>query len=66
MAIVEDQPSPELFFKTFLELDGSNMVSQLSFDSRSLSHLLDESKFKSYFNSKYPIFYKNKFTSLKG
>ena len=40
--IVNDQPKPSVFYKSFLELDGSNMVSILSFDSRSMSYLLDD------------------------
>lgn len=40
--IVNDQPNPLVFYKTFLELDGANMVSILSFDSRSMSFLLDD------------------------
>jgi hypothetical protein len=54
-----DQPKPLVFFKSFLELDGTNMVSILSFDSRSMNCLLDD-KNKEYFQSEYPIFYKNK------
>jgi hypothetical protein len=30
------------FYKTFLELDGSNMVSILAFDSNSIMELLDQ------------------------
>ena len=40
--IVNDQPSPMIFYKSFLEFDGSNMVSILSFDSRSMQHLLQD------------------------
>lgn len=39
------------------------MVSILSFDSRSMSFLLDE-KFKDKFDEKYPIFYKNKIQKM--
>ena len=35
------------------------MVSMLSFDSRSMEFLLGED-FESFFNEKYPLFYKNK------
>ena len=38
--IVNDQPNPAVFYKSCLELDGANMVSILSFDSRSMSYLL--------------------------
>lgn len=48
-----------MFYKSFLELDGSNMASILSFDSRSLRVLLND-KNNQYFQQQYPIFYKNK------
>jgi hypothetical protein len=31
-----------VFYKSFLELNGANMVSILSFDSRSMSYLLSD------------------------
>ena len=48
-----------MFYKAFLELDGSNLVSILSFDSRSMEFLLQD-QFSEYFSKEYPIFYKNK------
>jgi hypothetical protein len=54
-----DQPHPAVFYKSFLELDGSNMVSILSFDSRSMNQLLSD-KYESNFQADFPIFYKNK------
>lgn len=57
--MVNDQPNPLVFYKSFLEFDGSNMVSILSFDSRSMEYLLQES-FSNYFLPDYPIFYRNK------
>jgi len=57
--LVEDQPLPAVFYKSFLELDGANMTSILSFDSRSMAALLAE-KHKQYFSADFPIFYKNK------
>lgn len=42
-----------------MEFDGSNMVSILSFDSRSMEYLLSDD-FGEYYFKKYPIFYKNK------
>ena len=59
MDIVNDQPNPAIFYKSLLELDMSNMVSMLSFDSRSMEFLLDD-EFEDHFSAKYPIFYKNK------
>ena len=44
-----DQPTPTVFFKSFLEFDGSNMVSILSFDSRSMNFLLDGEAHAEYF-----------------
>ena len=61
--IVNDQPNPSIFYKSLLELDGSNMVSIMSFDSNSMEFLLD-GKFKEFFSEKYPLFYNNKI--LKG
>ena len=57
--LVESQALPLVFYKSFLELNGSNMVSILSFDSRSLSFLLSDD-FQEYFRDDYPMFYKNK------
>lgn len=57
--LVNDQPKPSLFYKTFLELDGTNMASILSFDSRSMEYLLHQD-FEEYFSHEFPIFYKNK------
>ena len=59
MDLVNDQPNPMMFYSAYLELDGSNMASILSFDSGSMSYLLDD-QFDSYFSDEFPIFYKNK------
>jgi hypothetical protein len=59
LKLVECQTHPEVFFKTFLELDGTNMVSILSFDSRCMKALLGE-KNEEHFTPEYPLFYKNK------
>ena len=48
-----------MFYDASLELDGSNMTSLLSFDSRSMGYLLDD-KFDEYFTEETPIFYKQK------
>ena len=53
------QNDPSVFYKSFLELDGTNMVSILSFDSRSMKYILDD-KFSEYFDKELPLFYKNK------
>ena len=57
--IVNDQPNPKIFYKSLLELNGANMVSMLSFDSRSMEFLLKD-EFSDFFSDKYPLFYKNK------
>lgn len=49
-----------MFYKSFLELNGANMVSILAFDSRSMTVLLDEQTNKDHFKEEYPIFYRNK------
>jgi len=58
--LVNDQPNPSVFYKSFLEFDGANLCSILSFDSRSMEYLLDGDKFAEHFSTEYPIFYKNK------
>lgn len=40
--IVTMQPNPKIFYKSCLDLNGSNMISMLSFDSRTISHLLSD------------------------
>ena len=60
VCFVRDQPDTSIFYKSFLELDLSNMVSILAFDSRSMEYLLG-SENSSNFESEYPIFFKNKF-----
>ena len=42
MDLVQNQPNPQVFYKSFLEFDGSNMVSILSFDGRSMKYLLGD------------------------
>ena len=57
--LVGMQPNPSLFFKTFLEFDGANMASILSFDSGSMISLFNVSKSR-HFTADYPVIYKNK------
>lgn len=59
LKLVESQQHPEVFYKTFLELDGTNMVTILSFDSRCMKSLLSE-KNQDHFSPQYPLFYKSK------
>ena len=61
-ALVRMQPSPFIFFKVYLELGIKSMVPYLSFDAKSLLHLLSEDNhefFKANNVDKYPVFYKN-------
>lgn len=68
--IVKEQPYPELFFKSFFELDFSNMATILAFEPRSVEYLLDEEN-KEWFEKRvkesyaYPLFYKNKLEKHK-
>ena len=56
--LIELQPEPSLFFKSFLELDIANMVSILSFDSRCIYKLLSNSEEIAECNPENPLFYK--------
>ena len=40
--VIKMQSDPRFFYKSYLELDGSNMVSILSFDSHYIKNLLSE------------------------
>ena len=48
--LIKEQPNPTVFYKSLLELDGSNMASILSFDGRSMTQLLSE-EFEEHFSS---------------
>ena len=61
--MIKNQPTPELFFKSMMEFDGSNIISVLSFESASLKYLLGQ-QFKKFFTPVYPIFYKNKYRRI--
>lgn len=63
--IVRMQPNPSFFYKSFLEFDGSNLLSLLSFDSGSVEALLHEDNEK-YFDPMFPVIYKNKITKKSG
>jgi hypothetical protein len=63
--LVAMQPDPRFFYKTFLELDGANMVSLLAFDSGSMKSLLSEENEK-FFSEEYPIMYKTKVAKKDG
>ena len=59
------QPNPSVFYKTFFELDKSNMLNIMAFDSRSMNILLRE-EYDQYYQSDYPVFYMNKQVTTKG
>lgn len=54
-----------MFFKSFDELDMSNMLTFLSYDSRPIKVLLSESN-NHLFSTKYPLFYNYKHTHQDG
>lgn len=54
--LIKMQPDPMLFFKSYMELDQSNMIQIFSFDSRIIKTLMDF-EFTDY-NRKNPVFYK--------
>ena len=41
-SLVEKQPTPAVFFKSLFEFNGTNMVSILTFDSKSIKFLLGD------------------------
>ena len=57
---VQDQPNPQIFFKSCFELDFANLLSILSFDSRSMEYLLDEEHEEYFSDPQFPLFYRNK------
>lgn len=65
VSLIEQQPVPSIFFASFDEIDMSNMLSRLSYDSRPIKILLSENNSK-FFNMKYPLFYCNKVVDSKG
>lgn len=52
------QPNPSIFFKVFLELDVKSMIPFLSFDQRSIKHILDD-KWSHLIDKDFPLFYMN-------
>tara|TARA_B110000285_G_scaffold25825_1_gene24869 strand:+ start:2685 stop:3038 length:354 start_codon:yes stop_codon:yes gene_type:complete len=59
LEFVRLQPEPMIFYKSLLELDGANMISILSFDSRSMESLLGE-QHAEHFSNEFPLIYKTK------
>ena len=54
--IIEEQPNPQLFYKSTLELDMCNIASIYSLDSMMIKAMLHE-KHSAQFSKDYPIFY---------
>lgn len=56
------QPTPDVFFKVYLELGIKSMVPYLAFDAKSLLHLLGDQNHE-YFHAnnfdQFPVFYRN-------
>jgi len=68
--LIEVQPEPKSFYKSFLEIDKQNLISVLSFDNKSIKRLLED-KFEPILNNcgnssanenrlMYPLFYKTR------
>ena len=58
--LVEQQPNPSMFYKTFFELDKTNMLNIMAFDSKSMNILLNDD-FSDYYTDEFPVFYMNKY-----
>ena len=65
MKLIRKQPDPRFFYKTFLELGGTNFCSILACDSKSMEYLLHDRN-QIYFSEKYPIIYRNKLLKKDG
>jgi hypothetical protein len=56
--LVLDQPTPSIFYKISLDLGIKSLINYISFDSKSMRSLLSEDN-SAYFNSEFPLFFKN-------
>ena len=54
--LIDLQPSPAIFFKSFMELDQANLVQIMAFDSKIIRKLLENTEYE--FSKEFPIFYK--------
>jgi len=61
---VNEQPKPTVFFKTFLELNKSNMLNLIAFDSKAVGALLrdeeEDPDYEKFYEPKYPVFFTQK------
>lgn len=55
--LISLQPTADVFFKTFLEMQKQNLISILAFDSRCIKSLLSP-QHEHLFSMEYPIIYK--------
>lgn len=56
--LINLQPTKKLFFRSYMEMDNSNLIQILSFESRFVRALLKDVLEKKNYNSDYPLFYK--------
>lgn len=56
--LVNDQPTPLIFYKVSINLGIKSLTNYIAFDSKSLQSLLS-SKNSQYFSDQYPLFYQN-------
>jgi len=61
--LIRLQADTNVFFSSFLELEKSNLISVLSFDSKSIRALLAHDS-GPQFSSEYPLFYQTRYDSL--
>lgn len=62
MKMIELQPTKDVFFRSFMELDHSNLIQILSFESRFIQRLLEEVISSNSYNFESPLFYKMQHT----
>lgn len=61
LKVVMDQVFPESFYRSSLDFEGANMISLLTFDSRSMKVLLENEYIDDYMQEGFPLIYTNKF-----
>ena len=65
LSLIQEQPNPSVFYMPFLELDKTNMLNIMSYDSRSIQTLLSE-EFEEYFTPDWPVFFTNRVKHKSG
>ena len=61
--LIRLQSDTKVFFSSFLELEKNNLISILSFDSKSIKALIGD-EIEHEFSSEYPLFYQTRYNSL--